>query len=159
MTKMDFVAEPGRQEVITTQVFDAPRELVFKMFTDPGRIPQWWGPRNLTTVVDRMELKPGGIWRFVQRDAEGNVFAFHGIFHLVVPPERIIQTFEFEGMPGHVLLETMTLEDLDGRTKMTQQSVYQAVSDRDGMVSMGMMQGNAESMERLSELLVKGAGK
>jgi uncharacterized protein YndB with AHSA1/START domain len=127
MTKMNLIAEPGKQEIIMTRVFDAPRELVFKAHTDPNLVPQWWGPRRLTTTVDRMEAKMGGIWRFVQHDADSNEYAFHDVFHEVASPERLVQTFEFEGMPGHVLLETMTLEEFEGRTKLTARSVFQSV--------------------------------
>ncbi len=155
MTKTDFVAEPGRQEVIITRVFDAPRELVFKTYTDPNLIPQWWGPKSLTTTVEKMDVRPGGVWRFVQRDAGGNEYAFNGVFHQIVPPERLVRTFEFEGMPGHVLLETVTLEDLDGKTKVTGRSVFQTVEDRDGMLESGMEGGAAETMDRLSELLAE----
>ena len=141
------------QEFIITREFDAPRELVFRAYTDPEAIPKWWGPRRLTTTVDRMDVRPGGGWRFVQRDAEGNEFAFHGVYHEVVPPERIVGTFEFEGMPGHVALETTTLEDLGGRTRLTTTTVFQTVEDRDGMVASGMEEGATESMDRLEELL------
>jgi uncharacterized protein YndB with AHSA1/START domain len=146
-------AEPARHDIVLTREFDAPRELVFKVYTDPEAVPKWWGPRGLTTTVDRMDVRPGGGWRFIQRDPGGNEFAFHGIYHEVVPPERIVGTFEFEGMPGHVALETATLEDLGGRTRLTTITVFQTVEDRDGMVASGMEQGAAESMDRLEELL------
>jgi uncharacterized protein YndB with AHSA1/START domain len=138
-----------------TRVFDAPRELVFKAYTDPNFIPQWWGPGRFTTIVDRMDAKMGGIWRFVQRDTDGNEYAFHGVYHDVASPERIVQTFEFEGMPGHVLLETATFEEFEGKTKLTASSVFQSVEDRDGMLQSDMEEGAAESWERLAELLAK----
>jgi len=100
-----------------------------------------------------MDVRPGGGWRFIQRDAAGNEFAFHGVYHEVVAPERIVGTFEFEGMPGHVALETSTLEDLGGRTRLTTISVFQTVEDRDGMAASGMELGASESMDRLEELL------
>jgi uncharacterized protein YndB with AHSA1/START domain len=155
MSKTDLYAEPGKQEVIVSRSFDAPRELVFKAFTDPKLIVQWWGPRYLTTTIDRMEVKEGGRWRFVQRDPSGEVSAFHGVYHAVIAPERLVQTFEYEGMPGHVLLETITFEEQNGKTRVTSQSVYQSVEDRDGMVASGMEQGESESAERLAELLAK----
>jgi len=155
MTEMILIAEPGVQEIVATRVFDAPRELVFKAITDPNLIPQWWGPRSLTTTVDKMEVKPGGIWRFVQRDAGGNEYAFHGVYHGIESPDRIVYTFEFEGVPGHVLLETVTFEDQDGKTKLVDQSVFQSVEDRDGMLMSGMEEGAAETMDRFAELLAK----
>jgi uncharacterized protein YndB with AHSA1/START domain len=155
MAKSNLVAEPGKQEIIITSIIDAPRDLVFKAYTDPNAIPQWWGPRDLTTVVDQMEVRPGGVWRFVHRDAGGNEYGFHGVYHDVVSPERIISTFEFEGMPGHVLLSTMIFEEQDGKTKLTDASVFQSVEDRDGMLQSGMEGGASESMDRLEELLAK----
>ena len=154
MTKSKTIAEPGKHEIIMTRVFDAPRELVFKVMTDPQLIPQWWGPRNYTTIVDKMDVQAGGLWRYIQRDQQGNEFAFGGVYHSVTPPERVIDTFEFEGMPGHVILETMTLEaQAEDTTKLTVSSVFQSVADRDGMLSSGMEQGAQESYDRLDELL------
>ncbi len=147
------MAPAGRQETITSRVFDAPRELVFKTITDPALIPRWWGPRYLTTVVDTMEPRPGGQWRFAQRDTQGNAYAFHGVYHSVTPFEQIVQTFEFEGLPGHVILETMTFEEIDGKTRMTNTGVFQSLADRDGMVAEGMETGAIESMERLAALV------
>ncbi len=155
MSRMNLIAEPGKQEVVVTREFAAPRQLVFKVSMDPELIPQWWGPSRLTTTVDKMEVRPGGRWRYVQRDREGNVFAFHGVFHDIVAPERVVQTFEFEGEPGHVVLETTTFEEQGGKTLMTIQDVYQSVEDRDGMVSSGMEEGEAESLERLDSLLAR----
>ncbi len=153
-----ILAEPGKQEILITREFDAPRELVFKACTDPKLVPQWWGPRNLSTEVDKMDVRPGGQWRFINRDAEGKAYAFHGVYHEVLAPERIIDTFEFEGLAetGHVTLETMKLEALPGgRTKLIAQSVFQSVADRDGMLQSGMEAGVKETYDRLAELLKK----
>jgi uncharacterized protein YndB with AHSA1/START domain len=150
--------EPGKQEIVITREFDAPRELVFKAFTDPQLIPQWWGPRNLSTEVDKMDVRPGGEWRWINRDAEGNAYAFHGVYHEVLAPERIIDTLEFEGLPetGHVSLETLTLEELPGgRTRLTSHSVFQSAADRDGMLQSGMEAGVEDTYDRLAELLKK----
>lgn len=153
MGKTTFTVEPGTQEVVMTREFNAPRELVFKAFIDPEAIPKWWGPSYLTTTVDTMESKPGGRWRYVQRDPEGNEYAFHGIYHTVAAPEKLVFTFEFEGMPGHVILETVTLEERDGKTFLTDQSVFQSVADRDGMVASGMEQGSTEGLDLLAALV------
>jgi uncharacterized protein YndB with AHSA1/START domain len=153
-----ITAEPGKQEILITREFDAPRELVFKAYTDPQLIPQWWGPRNLSTEVDKLDLRPGGQWRFLNRDAQGNEYGFHGVYHEVLAPERIIDTFEFEGLPekGHVTLETMKLEELPGgRTRLIAQSVFQSVADRDGMLQSGMEAGVHDTYDRLAELLKK----
>ncbi|GHO90309.1 hypothetical protein KSF_003570 [Reticulibacter mediterranei] len=96
-------AQPGHQEILITREFDAPRELVFKVITDPKLLPQWWGPRYLSTEVDKIDMRSGGQWRFIQRDTEGREYAFSGVYHEVLAPERIINTFEFEGLWEQVI--------------------------------------------------------
>ena len=155
MAKTNIVAEPGKQEIVITRLFNAPRDLVFKTCTDPNLIPQWWGPRRFTTIVDKMELRPGGEWRYINRDTDGNEYAFHGFYHEIVSPERIVQTFEYEGAPGHVSLETSRLEERDGKTLMTNTAVYQSVEARDAMIQSGMEEGARELMDRLAELVEK----
>jgi uncharacterized protein YndB with AHSA1/START domain len=156
MSDLKVVADPGTHEIVVTRTFDAPRELVYKAFTDPDAVPQWWGQRASETIVDRLEARPGGSWRFVQRAEDGNEYGFHGVYHEATASERIVYTFEFEGMPGHVLLETITFEEQDGKTHMTDISVFQSVADRDGMLQSGMEGGAAESLDRLDEFLAKG---
>ena len=156
MSDLKVVADPGTQEIVITRSFDAPRELVFKAFTEPDAVRRWWGLANSDTVVDQLEARPGGRWRYVERDGEGNEDAFHGVYHDLQAPERIVYTFEYEGMPGHVLLETIVLEDQDGKTLMTDTSVFQSVSDRDGMLQSGMETGAAESFARLDDYLARG---
>ncbi len=153
MADTEFVIEPGRQDIVITRTFDAPRDVVFRAVTDPELIASWWGPRRYTTRVDRMEVEPGGLWRFLNVDGDGNEYAFHGVYHDVVAPERIVQTFEFEGAPGHVALETLTLEDVDGKTRYVAQSVHQSVEARDAMVRSGMEEGARETIERLAEVV------
>jgi len=147
------VTLPSDQEIVLTREFDFPRDLVFEAFTRPEHIAQWWGPRGTTVPSCQMDFRAGGKWRFVSRDADGNEFGFRGEIREVVPPERIVQTFEFEGMPGHVSVETLRLEDLGGRTRMTVTSRFDSVMDRDGMLQSGMEKGAAESYDRLSEYL------
>lgn len=152
-------AEPGRQELFITREFDAPRELVFRAFTEPELIAQWLGPRSLSVTIDVCESRSGGAWRFVHTDADGNSYGFHGVNHEVLPPERLIRTFEFEGMPesGHVVLEVARLEALPGnRTRVINQSVFLSVEDRDGMVQSGMEHGVRDSHNKLDELLARG---
>ena len=149
-------AEPGKQEVIIIREFDAPRDLVFKAFTDPKILVKWLGPRDLTMTMDKFEAKTGGSWKYTHADKNGNKFSFHGVIHELLAPERIIQTFEFDGLPekGHVAMETARFESLPGnRTRVTGQSVFQSVADRDGMVQSGMEHGVKDSHERLDELL------
>jgi len=155
--KTTIDAEPGKQELFITREFDAPRALVYKAHTDPNLFVQWLGPRGYEMKLDTFEPISGGRYRFIQTDKDGNEFGFHGVFH-EMSEELMIQTFEFEGLPerGHVVLDTMRLEELPGnRTRATIQSVYQSVSDRDGMVQSGMERGVNEGYERLDELLAK----
>ncbi len=152
-----ITAEPGKQELFITREFDAPRELVFKAHTDPELFVQWLGPRGYEMTLDTFEPYSGGSYRYIHKDKDGNEFGFHGVFH-EISEELMIQTFEFEGLPerGHVTLDTMRLEKLPGdRTRITIQSVYQSVSDRDGMIQSGMERGLNEGHERLDELLEK----
>jgi uncharacterized protein YndB with AHSA1/START domain len=153
MTKLNLIAEPGKHEVIITRDVNAPRELVFKAFTDPKLMAQWWGQDTSTTIVDKMEVRTGGIWRYVSHDAGGNEYGFYGVYHQISAPERLVYTFEFEGMPGHVVLQTITLEEHNGKTTITDASVFQSVADRDGMLQSGMEDGAAESYDRLDRVL------
>jgi len=143
------------REIVLTREFDAPRELVFKAMTDPKHIPNWWGPRKYTTIVDKLEVRPGGKWRFINRGPEGET-AFRGEYREIVPNERIVWTFEWEGLPGHTSVDTAVLEDLgNGRTRLTATSVFANTEDRDGMLQSGMETGARESYERLDEILAQ----
>jgi uncharacterized protein YndB with AHSA1/START domain len=153
-----ITAEPGKQEIFITREFDAPRELVFRTYTDPDLYAQWLGPRGYTMKLETFEPTSGGRWRYTHKDPQGNKFGFHGVNHEVLAPERIIGTFEFDGLPesGHVALETARFEELPGgRTRVTSQSIFQSVADRDGMIQSGMESGVVEGYERLDQLLEK----
>ncbi|RPI84924.1 MAG: ATPase [Chloroflexi bacterium] len=157
-SRTKIIAEPAKQEIVITRDFDAPRELVFRAYTDPELIVQWLGPRGYKMVLASFEPRSGGNWRYYQQDDEGNEYGFHGVFHEVTSPERIIQTFEYEGLPepGHVVLEAAIFEELPGnRTRVTSQSVFRSVEDRDGMIQSGMDEGVYDSNLRLEELLEK----
>lgn len=151
-----ITAEPGKQEAWVIREFEAPRELVFKAFADPKILVQWLGPRDLKMRIEKFEPKSGGSWRYVHIVPGGPEFGFHGVIHDLTPNERIIQTFEFEGLPesGHVVLETTKFESLPGeRTRVTTQSVFQSLADREGMLASGMEKGVVDSHERLDELI------
>jgi uncharacterized protein YndB with AHSA1/START domain len=151
-----ITAESGKQELFITREFDAPRELVFKAHTDPKIYVRWLGPRGLSMRLETFEPISGGRWRYIQKDEQGNEFGFHGVYHEVTAPERIIATFEFEGLPesGHVILETNTFVALPGgKTLIRTQSVYRSVEDRDGMIAAGMESGLVDSYDRLDEVL------
>ncbi len=147
------VTLPSEREIVMTRVFNAPRELVFRAHTDPKLIAQWWGLRSYTTIVDKMDVRPGGAWRFVQRRADGSEEGFRGEFREIVPPERFTWTFEWEGAPGHVGLETYTFEEHAGKTTLTATSVFNTPEERDGVIASGMEAGANESADRLEELL------
>jgi uncharacterized protein YndB with AHSA1/START domain len=154
--KTVITADPGKQELFITREFDFPRELVFRAHTDADIYVRWLGPRDLTMSLETFEPVSGGRWRYIQQDQDGKEYGFHGVNHDVTAPERIIGTFEFEGLPesGHVILETTKFEALPGgRTRVTTQSVFQSVEDRDGMVAAGMESGVVDSYERLDEIL------
>jgi uncharacterized protein YndB with AHSA1/START domain len=147
------VRTPSDREIVSERIFDAARDRVFAAYTDPELIPAWWGPRSMTTIVDRMDVRPGGAWRFVMRQPDGEESGFRGIYREVTPPERIVQTFEWEGMPGHVIVDATTFEDLGGRTKLTTVSLFHTTEERDGMLASGMERGLTETHDRLAELL------
>jgi len=142
-------------ELLITREFDAPREVVFKAMTDPTLVARWWGPRKYRTVVDTMDARPGGKWRMRNIAADGGEHAFRGEFREVVPPERVVWTFEYEPLPGHISVETMTLTERDGRTLLTVRDQFASKEDLDGMVQSGMESGARESYERLDEILAE----
>jgi uncharacterized protein YndB with AHSA1/START domain len=150
---------PTDREIHVERVFDAPRDRVFAAFTDPELIPEWWGPRDTTTVVDQMDVRPGGSWRFVVRNSDGSEDGFRGTYREITPPERVVQTFEWEGMPGYVSIDTATFEDLGDRTKVTTTSLFHTTEERDGMLESGMERGMNESFARLDELLARLAAR
>jgi uncharacterized protein YndB with AHSA1/START domain len=146
------VAKTGEREIVITREFDAPRALVFRAMTDPTVIPLWWGPARYTTTIDKLDARPGGAWRFVQKGPDGE-FGFHGVFKEIVPPQRVVMTFEWEGLPGHISVNTLVLEERGGRTFMTSTSTFDSREDRDGMVESGMESGARESYDRLDAVL------
>jgi len=155
MSKTIINAPEGSLAMSMERVFPAPRERVFAAYTDAKAIPEWWGPRSLTTTVEKLEPRAGGQWRFVQRDQAGNVYGFHGVYHACVAPERLVQTFEFEGAPGHVLLESVRFESVAAGTKVTVDSVFPDLATRNGMMEHGMTEGAIETWDRFEELLKK----
>jgi len=149
---------PGEREIHIERVFDAPRDQVWALMNDPQLIPEWWGPREMSTSVDEYDFRPGGSWRFLHVDREGRETAFRGTFREIEAPERIVRTFEWEGMPGHISVETATFEDLGGRTRLTVVALFHEGYERDGMVAAGMERGLQASYQRFDELLARQAG-
>jgi uncharacterized protein YndB with AHSA1/START domain len=154
--QLKITAEPGKQEVFIVREFEAPREDVFEIYTNPEYIIKWLGPKDLTMKIDYYHSKSGGSYRYIHSDDKGNHYGFHGVIHEVTAPERVIQTFEFEGMPerGHVSLDTVLFEALPyNRTKVIIHAVFPSVADRDGMMRSGMERGVNDGFERLDEIL------
>lgn len=144
--KTKVTAPEGQRYIVMEREFDAPAELVFKAHTDPKLMEKWWGMG--TTKIDKMDVRAGGQWRFIEGED-----AFHGVYHQVSLKDGIIWTFEWEGMPGHVLMETMKFEYHDGKTKLVSTSVFQTQEDRDGMLQSGMEDGASISLDKLEKLL------
>jgi uncharacterized protein YndB with AHSA1/START domain len=145
---------PSDREVRTERVFTASRDRVWRAFTDPKQLAQWWGRGN-KVVVERMEVARGGHWRFIEHAPEG-LQGFEGRYREVTPMDRIVQTFEWDGMPGHVSVTTMTFEDLgDGRTRITTLSLFHTKEDCDAMIEADMTDGMEQSYTALDALLAK----
>jgi uncharacterized protein YndB with AHSA1/START domain len=147
------VKTPSDREIVMTRTFDAPRDLVFEAHTSCEHMSNWWGPRKYEFASCEIDFRQGGTWRVVHRGPDGEEYGFRGEYREIVPPERITWTFEFEGWPGQVSVETLTLEEHDGKTTLTATSVYDSKEARDAMIDSGMESGAAESFERLDEYL------
>jgi uncharacterized protein YndB with AHSA1/START domain len=119
-------------------------------------VPMWWGPGNLTTIVDKMELMVGGTWRYIQKDGQGAEFAFKGVYKEIEAPRRLVSTSEFEPMAGHISTETLTLDELpDGKTKITVKTTLNTLEGLEGIIQSGMESGAVEAWDRLEALLMK----
>jgi uncharacterized protein YndB with AHSA1/START domain len=153
MSKTQITAEPGTSLITITREFDAPRDLVFRAHTEPELLTRWLGPGDLTMTIDRYDARDGGTWRYMQTDADGNAYGFHGVFHGDPTPDAVVQTFEFEGAAGHVSLETTAFTERDGKTVVRSVAAFLTVEDRDAMIASGMERGVHDSHERLAELL------
>ncbi len=146
------VSTPADREIRIERIFDAPRDLVWRAHTDPESLAQWWGRGN-KLEIERFEVERGGHWRFVEHAPEGPQ-GFEGRFREVAPHERIVQTFEWDGLPGYVAVNATTFEDLgDGRTRVVTTSLFHTREERDGMLSSGMEQGLSQSYMALDRLL------
>ena len=155
--KTQIIAEPGKQELFIIREFEAPRELVFKAHTDPEIYVKWVGPKEMKMEVLEMNAREGGSFKFTH-ERDGRKYTFFGVYHEALAPERIIGTFEFDGLPerGHVILGTTKFEELPGgRSRLVHQSVFQSVADRDGMVASGMERGVNDGYEKLDEILAE----
>jgi uncharacterized protein YndB with AHSA1/START domain len=147
------MTQVGEREMVMVRVFDAPRHLVFRAYTDPALIPSWWGPRRLGTRVEALDLRPGGKWRFVNIEPDGTEYVFYGEYLEVSPPERLVSTFVFAGAPSQRATDHAAFEDLGGRTRLTVTSVFDLAEGAEEMLSSGMVEGAVETWDRLAEQL------
>ena len=148
------VTAPSAREIRIERVFDAPRHLVWRAHTEPELIKQWWGRGN-PVDIERMEVERGGHWRDVEHGPEGSS-GFEGRYREVSPEERMVQTFEWDGMPAYTILNTAEFEDLgDGRTRVVTTSRFYTEEERDGMLASGMEGGLNESYRALDRLLAQ----
>ena len=156
MGKNNLVVEREQLAFTMSRVFDAPRELVWKVYTDPALVPQWWGRRDSVTSVDKMDVRVGGEWRYVEKGTDGNEHPFRGVYTEIRPPELLAYTFEYEPMPGHVSVDTLTFVALrDGKTRIDIRTTFDSLEDMEGMLQSGMEEGSTELYDRLEELLAK----
>jgi uncharacterized protein YndB with AHSA1/START domain len=154
MTKTTITAPPGQPFIEFEREFDAPPDLVYRAFLEPELIVQWLGPRKYEMVLDKFDPRAGGEYRYIHRNAEAE-WAFHGVFHSMAM-DNMVQTFEFEGAPGHVSLDRQSIEALPGgRSRILGHSVFQSVAARDAMVENGMAEGVEDGYNRLDELLAR----
>lgn len=149
------VTTPSDREIRIERIFNASRERVWKAFTVPKLVAQWWGRGN-KLIIERMDVERGGHWRYVEHGPDG-VHGFEGRYREVSPPERLVQTFDWDGMPGYVAVNTATFEDLgDGRTKVVTTCLFHTTGERDGMLKSGMEHGLNEGYAALDKLFLKG---
>ncbi|TDD64890.1 ATPase [Jiangella aurantiaca] len=157
MRTTEVLFEPGRQDIVVTRTFAAPPDVVFAAMTDPELIPRWWGSRRFETTVEVMDVRRGGLWRFVtrQRSGAGTPYTFWGVYHDVVPGSLIVSTLQFEmGGPGHLQLVTDSFEATgDGGTLYTNVSLFQSVEDRDGWIPTDMESGIRDSLDLLDGVI------
>lgn len=145
---------PSDREIVMERVFDAPANRIFQACTDPSLVSLWWGPRGFTAIVERDDIRPGGSWRYISRAPDGSDYAFNGVYREVVPAKRIVRTSEFEVMPGHVSVETATLDEQNGKTNLRVSIQFQTTEDRHIALNSGIEKGAGESWDRLAEVLV-----
>ncbi|HEX6967836.1 MAG TPA: SRPBCC family protein [Micromonosporaceae bacterium] len=138
-------------EIRMTRAFNAPLHLVWEAISKPEHIKRWWGRGNPLDVT--LDFRQGGAYRYVEHTPDGETHAFRGEFREIVPMERVVQTFEWEGMPGHIAVETLILEERDGKTLLTTTTVFSSKEERDGALNMGMEAGSAQSFDALEAVL------
>jgi uncharacterized protein YndB with AHSA1/START domain len=143
------------RSIITTRLFDAPRELVFEAFTEPQHLAHWWGPNGFTLTVHSMEVRPGGTWRFVMHGPDGTDYENRIVYDEVVRPERLVYRHgggdEVEPVQFHV---TVTFEDEGGKTRLTMRALFPSAAERERVAKKyGAVEGAQQTLARLAEHL------
>lgn len=154
-------ARPNERRVVITRIFDAPRALVFKLWTDPKHLAQWWGPRGFTNPVCDIDLRPGGALRIVMRAPDGVEYPLTGVFREIVAPERLVFASVALDKEGNRLLEaltTVTFAEHGGKTKLTLQARAVGLAPAAPRMLDGMEQGWSQSLDRLAELVARSSG-
>ncbi len=155
MTKLDLVAEPGQQAIVITRVFDAPRKLVFKAWTDPAHVAQWWGPNGFTTTIHEMDVRPGGVWRFIMHGPDGVDYPNRIVYAEVVAPERLVYDHgdDEEGASARFHV-TVTFAEQEGKTRLTIRMLFESAAERDRVVKeFGAIEGAKQTLNRLAKHL------
>ena len=144
-------------DLVMERIFDAPRDLVWRVMNDPERVTHWWGPKGYTTTVEEMDVRPGGRWRWINHTTGGEDAPFRGEYLEVDPPVRSVRTFIFDvpGFDDRAAVESMVLEDLGGRTKVTARTTFPSAEDLEGALAMGMIGGALDSYDRLADEIAK----
>jgi uncharacterized protein YndB with AHSA1/START domain len=151
--KVHLTVDEHQPAVIMTRLFHAPRRLVFEALTRPELVRRWYGPHGYQVTLCESDLRPGGAYRIVQRDPQGNEWGFRGVHKEIVPPERIVQTWIFEPMPDKEALVTMLLAEQDGKTTLTATTLFQSFEDRERYLKTGATEGASETYQRMDEVL------
>jgi uncharacterized protein YndB with AHSA1/START domain len=152
-----IVEEIKEREIVFTRILHAPRELVFKAWTDPKHVAQWWGPNGFTNTISEMDVKPGGVWRFIMHGPDGVDYPNKIVYEEVVKPERLVYAHggDEENDPGQFQV-TVTLDDQGNKTQLTMRMLFVSKEERDKVVrEYGAVEGGNQTLNRLEEHLVK----
>ena len=142
------------RSIITTRIFDAPRELVFEAFTDPKHLPHWWGPDGFSITIRSIDVRPGGVWRFVMHGPDGTDYQNRIVYDEIVRPERIIFHHDAgeEDIKAGCWQTTVTFEDLGGKTKLVFHALFPTAEDREKVAGYAV-EGAKQTLGRLAEYL------
>lgn len=147
------VTLPTDEQILITREFDAPKHLVYKAWTTPELVKRWWHANRGEMAIAEIDLRVGGVWRYVMVADGGFEVSFHGEYREIVPNERIVSTEVYEGMPEAEAVDTLTLTEVDGRTILTLLVQHTSKDHRDAHIT-GMEAGMQEAMDLLEQVAV-----